>query len=345
MSRLDAIVVGAGVSGLTTAHELLAAGLRVELWAKDRPPHTTADVAAAFWYPFLVNPSARVDAWATTAYARFRKLAHMPGNGVVMREVFELRPDHDDHGAATPAWVAQLDGLRPMTASELGDSHRRGRRFFAPVIETPRYMPWLVERIERCGAKIVSRSIDSFEPAFERAPIVVNATGLGARQLTGDLALISLEGVLVKIEPPPGWPDDAPVVVDERRASTVAYVVPRSGDVVLGGTARPVPPPPTTRPSDPSRASADDVEAIVSRCTGLVPDIGRATRREVCVGYRPYRAEIRLELERHDKGWLVHNYGHGGAGVTLSWGCAAQAVHELAQTGYPGLDAVPRTAS
>ena len=35
------------------------------------------------------------------------------------------------------------------------------------------------------------------------------------------------------------------------------------------------------------------------------------------------RSAIRLERERvaPDR-WLIHNYGHGGAGVTLSWGCA-----------------------
>jgi len=43
----------------------------------------------------------------------------------------------------------------------------------------------------------------------------------------------------------------------------------------------------------------------------------------VSVGLRPSRKEVRLEIESLSSGrWAIHNYGHGGAGVTLSWGCA-----------------------
>jgi D-amino-acid oxidase len=48
--------------------------------------------------------------------------------------------------------------------------------------------------------------------------------------------------------------------------------------------------------------------------------------REV-VGLRPYRSEgFVVEAERFGNKLLVHNYGHGGAGVTLSWGTASLAV-------------------
>lgn len=345
MSRPDAIVVGAGVSGLTTAHELAQAGLRVELWSKARPPHTTADVAAAFWYPFLVNPSARVDDWATAAYARFCELAEEPATGVVMREVFELRPDDEHPDAPQPAWVARLRGLRAMTPSELGTRGRRGRRFFAPVIETPQYMPWLVGRVEQLGATLVPRSLDSFDEAFDCAPLVVNATGLGARALTGDKALTALEGVLVKVRLPNDL-DAAtlPVVLDEADPSRVAYVVPRREDVVLGGTARAVDDLQAAQ-REPMAARGADIDAVVARCRRLSPELADQAPREISVGFRPYRAEVRLEVEMCSRGCLAHNYGHGGAGVTLSWGCAADLLQQVRQSGYGASDAAPRTAS
>src|SRR5438045_8105444 len=48
--------------------------------------------------------------------------------------------------------------------------------------------------------------------------------------------------------------------------------------------------------------------------------------REV-VGLRPYRSEgFVVDAERVGEKLLVHNYGHGGAGITLSWGTASLAV-------------------
>ena len=45
------------------------------------------------------------------------------------------------------------------------------------------------------------------------------------------------------------------------------------------------------------------------------------------VGLRPFRSEgFVLEAERLGQRLLVHNYGHGGAGVTLSWGTSSLAV-------------------
>ena len=49
------------------------------------------------------------------------------------------------------------------------------------------------------------------------------------------------------------------------------------------------------------------------------------------VGLRPYRsAGFLVDMERLGQKWLIHHYGHGGAGITLSWGSAHQAL-ELAK--------------
>ena len=67
------------------------------------------------------------------------------------------------------------------------------------------------------------------------------------------------------------------------------------------------------------RPSEDGVtEEILDRATLLVPELSRAKVLGHRVGLRPARPSVRLERE----GNVVHCYGHGGAGVTLSWGCA-----------------------
>jgi glycine/D-amino acid oxidase-like deaminating enzyme len=59
-------------------------------------------------------------------------------------------------------------------------------------------------------------------------------------------------------------------------------------------------------------------------------DAGRLLRR--VAGIRPFRrGAIRIELERIGAKTVVHNYGHSGAGVTLSWGSAEEAA-DLVQT-------------
>lgn len=71
-------------------------------------------------------------------------------------------------------------------------------------------------------------------------------------------------------------------------------------------------------------------EAIVRRCAALRPEIAGARIIDHRVGLRPTREAVRLERELLPTGRvLVHNYGHGGAGVTVAWGCAREAA-ELA---------------
>ena len=61
-------VVGAGVSGLSTAIRLLESGHEVEIVSDKFSPETVSDVAAAIWYPFLVKPADRADTWGIVTY-------------------------------------------------------------------------------------------------------------------------------------------------------------------------------------------------------------------------------------------------------------------------------------
>lgn len=88
------------------------------------------------------------------------------------------------------------------------------------------------------------------------------------------------------------------------------YVVPRSRDIVVGGT---------DDEGEWSRTPDEETaRTILRRATDLVPGLAGARVLRHKVGLRPVRPVVRLERDGH----LVHCYGHGGAGVTLSWGCA-----------------------
>jgi D-amino-acid oxidase len=74
--------------------------------------------------------------------------------------------------------------------------------------------------------------------------------------------------------------------------------------------------------------------AIIERCADLVPELRGVEVLEHLAGLRPVRPTVRLEAEpaTGDTPRVIHNYGHGGSGITLAWGCADD-VAELARAG------------
>ncbi|HMG57388.1 MAG TPA: FAD-dependent oxidoreductase, partial [Kofleriaceae bacterium] len=150
--------------------------------------------------------------------------------------------------------------------------------------------------------------------AAEPGDLVINCTGLAARELAGDPAVTALFGQVVITEV--GGVDRSVTVTDERDRDALFYVIPRRGELVLGGCSLPWPPgaPPAVDPAITAR--------ILAQAAALGLAIGEVKR--VRAGLRPYRPEVRLERV----GRIVHNYGHGGAGYTLSRGCA-EAVAQL----------------
>src|SRR5258708_29718061 len=89
---MEILVLGAGVSGLTTGLRLLEDGHRVRVWAKALPPATTSNVAAAVWYPYKAYPEDKVAAWGAVAYQAFERLASVAGRGLLPSDGLEPLP-------------------------------------------------------------------------------------------------------------------------------------------------------------------------------------------------------------------------------------------------------------
>ena len=65
---------------------------------------------------------------------------------------------------------------------------------------------------------------------------------------------------------------------------------------------------------------------FLSRVYAMVPALRGAKIEATWAGLRPVRNPLRCEVESVGGTQVVHNYGHGGAGVTASWGCAEYVV-------------------
>jgi D-amino-acid oxidase len=302
------IVLGCGVSGLSCGIRLLEAGHTVELWARELPPDTTSDVAAAVWYPYRAYPQERVMGWAQRTFDVLCELARHIEAGIQVVRGVELFTGE----APDPWWAPCVPSFRRATPEELIPGYSHGYSFEAPIIEMPRYLPYLQARLHALGGRVVRREVRSLDEAWSEAPVVVNCTGLGSRTLVGDALLFPIRGEVVRVAPPPV----GRFLFDESEERGIAYVIPRSGDCILGGTAEEgndslVP--------DPAKA-----EAILSRCRRLLPPGAPLHVVGHRVGLRPGRPTVRLEAEHLQGRRLIHNYGHGGAGVTLSWGSAEE---------------------
>lgn len=316
MPHVDAIVVGCGVIGLTTAVRLREAALGVQIVTAELPPATTSSVAAAVWYPYRAYPEDRVLAWGSKAFSVFEELASVPESGVRIREGLEISREP----VPDPWWAnAVPHPVRRCTQSELPPGYRDGHTFVAPVVEMPIYLRYLLDRYLAAGGIVEERSLGSLDDAGE-ARVIVNCAGLGARELVGDRSMTPIRGQVVRVRNP----GLERFVLDEGNPEGVTYIVPRSRDCVLGGTAEEGEW--ETEP-DPRTAAG-----ILRRCADLEPRLEGVEVLEHRVGLRPGRPEIRLEREDAENGVpRVHNYGHGGSGVTLSWGCAEDALELVSQ--------------
>ena len=302
-------VIGGGVSGLTCGVELLRSGHDVSLWASDFTPHTTSDAAAAVWYPYKAYPIDRVARWGAHAYRVFTHLAEIPASGVRVMPLTELRTEPSDD----PWWASAVAGFRHAHADELPPGYADGYCFAAPVMDMSVYLPYVHHTFLSVGGTLAKRSVTDVGEAAVGADVVVNCTGLGSRELFGDQDIHAARGQVVRVRNP----GVRQVTLDDDGPAKVAYIVPRMHDVVLGGV---------DQEQDERLAVDEDQTAdIIRRCALLDPRIAAIEPQDivsVAVGLRPVRSAVRLEVEVRDGMSVVHNYGHGGAGVTLSWGCA-----------------------
>ncbi|WP_328344512.1 FAD-dependent oxidoreductase [Micromonospora sp. NBC_00421] len=304
---VDVLVVGGGIIGSTAAVRLRERGAQVTLLTADPPDDTVSAVAAAVWYPSHTDADPRVLRWAVETHAELSWQATTGVPGVVARPTRMLlrRP-----WTGPPWWAAATGDL--ATGPGFGP-YAAELRFTAPTVEMSPYLGWLRDRFTAAGGVVKTGRLDRLVDGFALAPTVVNATGLAAGRLADDPAVHPVRGQLVLV----ANPGLTTSVRDEENPAGITYVHPRRHDVVLGGTFEP-----GEWDTSPDPATS---AAIRDRCVALVPELADAPVLRSRVGLRPARhggPRVAVQAGAAPGQRLVHAYGHGGAGVTLAWGCA-----------------------
>jgi D-amino-acid oxidase len=317
-------VVGAGVSGLTCGVVLAERGYRTAIFAKETGQQTTSGAAAALWFPYDAEPPDKVIPWALRTFDVLSDLARVSGSGVSMIELHQLSHAGE---IQIPDWAmalgaqAVIHSYPSVTSSEVETSPAVTSSFFksgfaltVPLMDTSIYLDYLANRFVAAGGSITANiHFNELEDVDRKFDLVINCAGIGARELVQDLDLEPHRGqvaIVRKIEHL-----SCAIVCDD---APLLYAIPRGNDCVLGGTNELS----TDLAADPATTTR-----IVGECSRVLniekPDV-LAER----VGLRPFRKSgLRVERDCLSDGrTVIHNYGHGGSGFTLSWGCAREVV-------------------
>lgn len=353
------IGLSSAIAILESASSSVAANNKknVWIWTEDMPVNTTSVVAGAIWCPFHVEPEKRCDRWGMESVPVFDQIAVKEPHSGVYRTSGHFY-EFGEH--QKPSWLPGNEQLfkysrrnhkiisqRPEEDGAVLDNNDYIRNSFksvfeanVPMIDMSVYMPYLEKRFYAAGGRgIIQRKLTHIDQVsqFERDTnqkfdMIVNCTGFGSRYLFNDKQVVADVGQLVLIRMPSDQPGVFGTDVLRGRyhfdTKTPTYILPRTNNTyACGGCSIVLSDEEMGDKMRPSTICPEMARDIVKRCDQLVPHANIASNAQIVghvAAWRPYRkGGVRLELahEGSEKRPVIHCYGFGGAGVTLSWVC------------------------
>ncbi|MEQ9231910.1 MAG: FAD-dependent oxidoreductase [Cyclobacteriaceae bacterium] len=298
-------VIGSGIIGLTTASSLQEVGFHVRLISKDRFDQTLSHKVGAIWFPFEVHPKEKTNVWATLAYNKYEQQVGLAEGLSFIPFLTSYTPESNTE------WTGLLPKgtVRKAQKAELPQGIERAYITKVPLAEPHYYMAYLFEKYLSNGGSFELGEISSLKQMSELDEMVLNCTGLGAKQLCNDEDLHPMRGQILRCKKM-----NVLSFAESTKRGGLSYIIDRSEDAIVGGT---------DYENDWNEdAELADTYLILNRLkeTGIQqsPEI-----LEVMVGLRPRRSSVRFEFDSIYKN-IFHNYGHGGAGFTIGWGCAIE---------------------
>jgi D-amino-acid oxidase len=306
-------VIGAGVIGLTTAIRLLENGVDVIIFARDVSEKMASRAAPAFWDPYKSGPEAAVLKWAQYSLGVFQSLS--PDFGVRPMDLLELY--HEDPGL--PLWTKILTPYRELTATEMPAFYVRGFFTQTYLIDTSLYVDYLKNRFEKLGGCIYQKEFSNLLEVDPQFNTIINCSGIGSYDLVPDKDSFPIRGQYVLVKKIPTLTKITLATIDQDNS---IVIVPRTHDCYLGGT--------TVNGNWNTELDTQLSARMLTRAQQLEPLLNNTTILHAGVGLRPGRKTIRLEKQTlSDARTVIHNYGHGGSGFTVSWGCAEEVIELL----------------
>ncbi|HWB26747.1 MAG TPA: FAD-dependent oxidoreductase [Chitinophagaceae bacterium] len=298
-------VIGAGISGMSSAYLLAAQGHELHIISKSFSPDITSNRAAAFWFPYHIRNDRRGIDWCVKSYHFYEGLCGEE-TGISMKKIVKAVKNNTGD---EDTWLDFMPGntLAVLQEDKAPAGYDKAYEAYVPLIETQIFLPWLYKQVEAKGTTFKHQQIFDLHDLSSEYDAIINCSALGSRELCNDKTVIPVRGQVVLLEP--GFPDH--IFLDNQ---TPAYIVPRKDATIVGGTYEE-----NVYDEKTEQESLDD---ILRRAYSVFPGLDKRKIIGNWAGLRPYRPEVRVEREKGTK--IIHNYGHGGSGYTLAFGCAEE---------------------
>lgn len=304
-------IIGSGISGLSMAYILVEQGFKVTLYASAFPPEITSNRAAAFWFPYHIENDTRCIRWSQESYEKYVSFLDDPATGVSKQQLIKVTKESD------PPALYWLDFMpagscRQMDSSELPEGYQDAYDIQVPLAETQVFLPWLMNHLKGKGVEFIKRRIHDLHELTGQYSWVINCSGLGARELCKDKNIYPIRGQVLLLAPQ----KDLPIFLYEEQPF---YIVPRKDATLIGGTFE--------ENIWDTTPESETIDRLHEQAVNLFPQLAQSPVKNSWSGLRPFRKEIRVEREAGKN--IIHNYGHGGSGFTLAWGCAAEVLQMI----------------
>lgn len=319
-------VIGSGVIGLSTGVSLARKGYKVTIYAKDPPLATTSNIACGIWLPILaIDPARETDEvikkyhqWAQDSWEMFRKLE---GDKYGVSQVTLVKLFRSE--VPLPYFADIVPNFTSNKDSQLPHGYVFKWSFKTYIIVTSKYLSALVRDFEELGGQFETKEFRSVEEILKLdEETIFNCTGLGARDLFCDNSMYPVKGQIILLPP---------ILEGTAISDGECCVIPRSDHLALGALFQPE--------FETVAPTQENTDAIWSRIKNWVSEgigdinleplrnVTTSDIQHVVAGLRPFRPQgFRVEGERWGEKRIIHNYGHGGSGITFSWGCALYSI-------------------
>ena len=300
-------IIGAGISGMSSAYLLKDRGYNITIFAKAFSPNITSNRAAAFWFPYHIRNDKRGINWCNVSYSFYCNMAGNAETGISMQKLVKvLRKGVTEEESA---WIDFMPegSLRIMNSAELAEDIAKGYEIEVPLIETQIFLPFLQTALTAGGINFIQQEIKELKDLSQKFDVVINCSALGSRELCNDQTIVPVKGQVGLLSPI----SDMNIYLDNEMP---LYIVPRKDAIIVGGTYEEGEETEETQPSI--------IERLLQNAYNRFPILMQQKVLGSWAGLRPYRPTVRLEREGNTN--IIHNYGHGGSGFTLSFGCAGE---------------------